>query len=686
MVNEHPGSVLITPRPRSRPLALAIVAVWGSVLPGPPLRGDQTAVFRAEASLVEVIVRVTDTRGEFIPDLTVRDFELDDNGRRQKLVAFGAVNHPRGQAERRVASAAPRGVETSLVASNAPAGTGRLFVLLLDDLLTSPMFTLPVRRVAREFIEQHVGPDDLIAVFSTGGRGAVNQEFTSDTSAALRVIDGFMGSPCTKNPNEIPGAEDVYKVRVTTDVMASLATHLRGIRGRRVSMLWISEGIGYDATNAAIAHVPEATSLSAAPANNDARTVAEAMRRAIDALRQANVTLYGVDPRRLWSPDMALAAAPGTYDLKPCQPTRRSVDSLRTFSEETGGFAAVDTNEFREQFARIVDEASQYYVLGFQPDRAGQPGEFRRLRVRVTGRSGLRVSARSGYVVPTTERRADDAGDASRPVSEALSGTLPLAAVPLRAQAVTRPSAGATMEVHVICEVGIKDLQFIEDAGRYRERVQLALRAVDALARTSHQQQATLSLDLNAAELAVAREHGVRWLAAFEVPAGRYSVRVAAHAVQSRRTGSVFVDVEVPDLDEGRWWVGGLTVTSPNASNALTGGSRALLLELPSPPTTTRAFGRGEVLTIAAGFAGPARSRTGTVRLTIHPLSPGEHVPGPPVVDRPTTLDPARIAEPTRTWSVNTEQLVAGTFLVRVAAEGDRGPEAEAAMVIEIRP
>ncbi len=251
--------------------------MWASVvgLAVLALRADQMPVFRAEAGLVEVIVRVTDAGGGFVPDLTADDFELDDNGRRQRLVAFAAVRMPDTASVHLVAPTRP--VVTSPVVSNAQSRASRLFVLLLDDMLTSPMFTLPVRHVAREFVERHVGPEDLVAVFSTGGRGAVNLEFTSDKLAVLRVIDEFMGSPCTKNPNEIPGAEDVYKIRVTSDVMTAIASHLRGIRGRRVSMLWISEGIGYDATNAAIAHVPEATSLSAAPANNDAGTVADAI-------------------------------------------------------------------------------------------------------------------------------------------------------------------------------------------------------------------------------------------------------------------------------------------------------------------------------------------------------------------------------------------------------------------------
>ena len=44
---------------------------------------------------------------------------------------------------------------------------------------------------------------------------------------------------------------------------------------------------------------------------------------------------------------------------------RLSQDSLRIISDETGGFAAVNQNDFRDAFARIVQDNSSYYVLGY---------------------------------------------------------------------------------------------------------------------------------------------------------------------------------------------------------------------------------------------------------------------------------------------------------------------------------
>ncbi len=80
-------------------------------------------------------------------------------------------------------------------------------------------------------------------------------------------------------------------------------------------------------------------------------------------------------------PDGTIAAdAPVRGFLSELQ---RSQDSLRTLATETGGFAAVNRNDFTDAFARIVRENSSYYVLGYYPTNDRRDGRFRRIEVRV---------------------------------------------------------------------------------------------------------------------------------------------------------------------------------------------------------------------------------------------------------------------------------------------------------------
>ena len=53
----------------------------------------------------------------------------------------------------------------------------------------------------------------------------------------------------------------------------------------------------------------------------------------------------------------------------------RSQQNLRRVSDETGGFAVVNTGEFAHAFERVVEENSEYYLLGYystNPNRDGQ--------------------------------------------------------------------------------------------------------------------------------------------------------------------------------------------------------------------------------------------------------------------------------------------------------------------------
>ena len=50
---------------------------------------------------------------------------------------------------------------------------------------------------------------------------------------------------------------------------------------------------------------------------------------------------------------------------------RWSQDSLRILSDETGGFAAVNRNDFPETFGRIIRDNSSYYVLGYYSTNGG---------------------------------------------------------------------------------------------------------------------------------------------------------------------------------------------------------------------------------------------------------------------------------------------------------------------------
>jgi VWFA-related protein len=463
------------------------VDVWGA---------QPSQQFRAGVKVVEVTGTVTDERGRLVTDLTRDDFTILEEGRTQQISVFGKVDVavPDPRKAPRQTSASTRVVQ---IGTNDVRPDGRVFAVILDDQLTQPLRTLSVRRLAREFVQQYAGPADLIGVFSTGGRGVLTQEFTTDHTRVLAAIEAFQGNRIRAGPETDP--ERVYSIETAMDAIASLGGHLQEVRGRRVAAVYFTEGVDYNIYDAmkpsalvggnapagltnAVAVRSDGPSSSKAEHAPQPTAVIRAMQRAMDALARSNVVLYAVDPRGLYSLEGEWLEYNSQDKNAPPPPTReehaRSIESLRVVSERTGGFALVNTNDFGDLFRRVVAESSQYYVLGYSPSRPGTPGEYRRITVRV--RPGLRVATREGYVVPAPAARPQP-----RVVLAALDDSLPVPHLALRVQAIPLPVAAgdtARRPVQVIVEIDGMSLGFAERDGSFTERLELAVKTVDSLA------------------------------------------------------------------------------------------------------------------------------------------------------------------------------------------------------------
>src|SRR5207247_5575666 len=77
---------------------------------------------------------------------------------------------------------------------------------------------------------------------------------------------------------------------------------------------------------------------------------------------------------------------------------RLSQSSLRQLSEDTGGFAVVNRNDFSTAFDRIVRDNSSYYAMAYYSP-SDKAGKSHKIEVRVR-RPDLHVRARQGYVTP----------------------------------------------------------------------------------------------------------------------------------------------------------------------------------------------------------------------------------------------------------------------------------------------
>ena len=394
-----------------------------------PASGDTQQIppvtFRAEIEYVEVDAVVTDERGNLIKGLTKDDFEVYEDGKLQKVNFFSQIVIPVERLDRFVNESRPIIPD---VRSNAKPFEGRIYVILLDNRHTAALRSALVKRAAHEFVDKYLGANDVAAVIHTSGATDASQEFTNDPRLLHASIDRFIGQKLrsrtlerldeyNRNPLLQPqassgdgtsgtgqtgrdtkvldplDAERGFYARSTLGTLRNLADFMGSIRGRRKAILMFSEGIDYP-----IYDVFD---------SRDASTIVSDTRDAIAAASKANVNFYTIDPRGLHGmgdENMELGGFPAdpSYGINPQafdDERRLSVDSLKVLAEQTGGFAAVESNDYTGAYDRIVRENSSYYVLGYYPPSNKRDGKFHKIEVKLK-RPGLRVTARKGYAAP----------------------------------------------------------------------------------------------------------------------------------------------------------------------------------------------------------------------------------------------------------------------------------------------
>jgi hypothetical protein len=282
-------------------------------------------------------------------------------------------------------------------------------------------------------------------------------------------------------------------------------------------------------------------------------------------------------------------------------------------------------------------ESSTYYLVGFQSSDPGTDGRFRKIEVTVN-RSGVEVRTRTGYYAP---KKA-----ASGPAGAVING-LPAGDLPVHVTAAPFAVPGRR-EAEVIIMARMEP----SSATPNRTKVALAATAIDADSKSYGTQRQTMEITS-----APGSRMQPDLLSHLPLPPGRYMVRLAAES--EGRTGTVFVDVEVPDFAKSPLSLSGLVLQRGAAARV---ADKVIASLIPVAPTTVREFstaddvsvylrvyqgGKGRVVpvrmlasvtsernnvtsnqdaVIEVGDFGDARSADYRVMLPLAHLAPGEYL------------------------------------------------------------
>jgi hypothetical protein len=188
--------------------------------------------------------------------------------------------------------------------------------------------------------------------------------------------------------------------------------------------------------------------------------------------------------------------------------------------------------------------------------------------------------------------------EASPVLRNTLNAPLPMTSLPLRVFAA--PFRGEKIaSVSVGVELDTRNFRFTQNKGVYADKLDVAVVALDAEGKFHGGDRHTVELNLKPETHRAVQNNGLRVLFRLNLPPGRYQLRAAAHEHGADATGSVFYDLDVPNFSSPSLALSGLLLTSSTAGSTPTARPDPLLEgALPSPPTATRTFGRGETLTL----------------------------------------------------------------------------------------
>jgi VWFA-related protein len=270
--------------------ALAPPAVYAQQPPDSASNSAGTIKVETKNVLVDTVV--TDKKGNYIRDLTAKDFKVWEDGKEQAVVGFSRED-----------------------ANADPTHQIRHYlVLFFDDTTMEFSDQAKARDAASKFIDSNAAPNQYIAIVEFGGLLRVAQNFTTDADRLKKVVAGVKFS--TVSPNGDVGASpDIaslsnpmtaqttplgmpsfgqlqadFGARTVFFAIRDLANGLAGIPGRKTLVL-LSAGF---------------------PMTLELQSQLTAV---IDACNKANVAVYPVDVRGLVAP------MPTAGEARPLQQT-----------------------------------------------------------------------------------------------------------------------------------------------------------------------------------------------------------------------------------------------------------------------------------------------------------------------------------------------------------------------------
>jgi VWFA-related protein len=397
-------------------VALSVILAGISVPGQRPAQTPPPGEFRAAANYVSLIVTPREADGRFAAGLSAANFQILEDGIEQKIIHFGVTQGGRFYGGGTTGPAAQPVQGLIMPAARPPRDlAGRIFIVFIDDLHITPDLSPRVKEVLHQIRDTVLHDNDLVGIVSTGYSSierdpAYDQDHRRLNEATRKVMGS--GPTMTQMLTLQQGADGIAELNHHAHVAFRTAYDLLGqlekVTNRRKAFLWISSGYSLNPLKESrlkaiqqsyAGEDPFATSAMQFKEADLLHQVAELTREA----NRANVTFFPIDPRGLMAGPGAEMREPVAYsDVRDFQ--MQTTSTLQVLASETGGVAAVNSNDLTRYLQSVDRMMSDFYVIGYQSSNS-DPRRFVRKIVVNTTRAGLTLVPGIDYRDTYTIRR-----------------------------------------------------------------------------------------------------------------------------------------------------------------------------------------------------------------------------------------------------------------------------------------
>ncbi|HXG92036.1 MAG TPA: VWA domain-containing protein [Blastocatellia bacterium] len=577
--------------------------------PSQQQRQEETPI-RLAANEVSLDIVVKDKKGRFVKDLTASDFEVYEDGVRQKVESFRLV----------VREAAVTGNKAERKPEPAPQtvsprdDTSFGVVALVFDRL-SPEARALARKAGLSYAEQGTTTGDYTGVFAIDQSLRTIQPFTDNaemvkqaveraTSTATSVYASSgakirdLSSRSTALDQQISSQESAaaeagadrnsagaaaagaaigqaaaqqalieMQVRIaenfealerdqqgfaTINSLLAVITSMRNLPGRK-TIIFFSEGL---ALPPSVQTKFPAVINAANRASVSIYAIDSAGLRIESGTAEAAQEINSLAARRMQQAARGndrITSAPYTKALERNEDLLRldPRNGLGTLADETGGFLIHDTNDLVAGLRRIDDDMHGYYMLTYVPKNDDYDGKFRHITVKLS-RPNLEAQTRKGYYA------VESIGswpvlDYEAPAIAALRrARSDLNASSLRAAAMSFPATNKPGLTVVLAEAPLSSFTLApaNDKKTYNADFSIVAIVRDESRQVVQKLSQHYPLSGPADKLEAAKRGDVLFYREMRLKPGRYTIEFVAYDAPTGKASVRTADLEVAPFDE----------------------------------------------------------------------------------------------------------------------------------------